>query len=126
MAVDQAALDFDRHRKHIAAALEYAGGTHTLEDVRASVLDGSLQIWPGVHSVILTQVLQQPRKRVLHVFLAGGDLAEIKQLVPTLYEFGRAVGCSTISLLGRKGWERTFLTKADGWTAPLTYMEKEL
>lgn len=119
-------LHFERLGRHISAALEYAGNSHTLEDVRALVEQGSLQLWPGKDSVILTEILQTPRRRTLHFFVAGGDLEEIRRSYLPILEWGKSVGCTHASLVGRKGWERTFLTREDGWTAPLIYMEKVL
>jgi hypothetical protein len=62
-----------RLRVHLEAALEYAGGTHTLDDVIEQVYAGHMQFWPGVRSAIVTQIVEHPRKKVLVFFLAGGD-----------------------------------------------------
>lgn len=85
-----------------------------------------VQIWPAPHSIAITQIVQTPQTRQLHFFLVGGDLGELRQLYPIILEFGRAMQCERATLLGRRGWERTFLTKDEGWEAPLVYMTKEL
>lgn len=104
------AQEFDRCRKHIAAALEYAGGTHDIEHIRESVLRGDLQLWPGEKSAIITEIEQYPLKRCLNFFLAGGDLAELQRMTPDIEQWAKTMwGCSSAKLTGRQGWSRTFL-----------------
>lgn len=112
-------------RAQIEAALEYAGGTHAFEDIVAGVAAGEMQFWPGPNSAVVTEVKQWPRKRCLHIFLAGGNLAEIEAMSHGILAWGRSIGCSDAVFIGRKGWERTFLTR-DGWRQTLAVMEKEL
>lgn len=118
-------VDLDGARPHIEAALSYAGGTHTFEDVRAGIHEGRLQFWPGPNSAIITEIIEYPQKRTLHFFLAGGNLAELEVMVPGIIEWGRTQGCSAASLTGRKGWERSFL-KREGWATKLVVMTKDL
>lgn len=118
-------VDITAHRAQIEAALGYAGGTHTFEDIRAAVEAGSLQYWPGPNSAILTEIIQYPQKRVLNFFLAGGNAAEIETMYPEVEAWGRARGCTGAAFTGRKGWERTFL-KHRGWEPKLVVFEKDL
>lgn len=123
---ENTALHFDRLSGYISDALEYADGTHTLDDVRALLDEGSLQLWPGAASAVVTQLIQTPRQKLLHFFLVGGNMDELKRLYPIILDWGRANGCTRATLSGRKGWERTFLTREEGWTTPLVCMQKEL
>ena len=41
---------------------------------------------------------------MFHVFLAGGDLFEIKEMESSLVEYAKAMECDYITLSGRKGW----------------------
>ena len=125
MLSGQATSDFERCRKYLEAALEHAGGTHTIDDVRAGIEDGRLQLWPGVHSAIVTELLQHPRQRILHFFLAGGSLEELQAMTPPILDWGRTQGCSRAALFGRPGWSRSFLTK-EGWRPTAVVMEKVL
>jgi hypothetical protein len=119
-------MDLERARPHIEAALSYAGGTHTYEDVVAMIHAGRLKFWPGPNSAVVTEIIEYPRRRTLHFFLAGGNLAELEVMLPGIIEWGRTTqGCDSASLTGRKGWERTFL-KREGWTANLVVMTKAL
>ncbi len=126
MPIPSPDLEFDRVAPYISDALEYAGGTHTLEDVRQAVRHGKLQLWPGVHSAVLTEILDTPRQRELHFFLAGGNLDEIKSGYPHVLSWARSVGCTRATFVGRPGWLRTFLTREEGWTAPTINMQKDL
>ena len=51
-------------------------------------------------------VQQFPRLRVLHIFLAGGELDELLGMVPAFKSWGAFHGCSKLTLAGRQGWER--------------------
>lgn len=119
-------MDLDAARPYIEAALLYAKGSHTFEDVKADVEDGTMQFWPGVHSAIVTEIIAYPRYRVLNFFLAGGNRAELEVMYPLVEEWGRNNGCTRAAMLGRKGWERTFLTQKEGWTQTLVAYEKVL
>ena len=119
-------IDLEAHREQIEAALGYAGGTHTFEDVRAGVEAGTLLYWPGVRSAVITEIIQYPQRRVLNFFLAGGDLAELEAMYPIIMQYGRAQGCSSAVLSGRKGWERSFFVRTEGWTPTLVVLEKQL
>jgi hypothetical protein len=109
----------------IAQALEYAGGSHTLADIKAGVQTGAFQQWLGDESVIITEVLQTPRQKILNVFLAGGNLREIAVMIPLIREWAIGQGCVKAQFQGRMGWERTFL-KDQGWRATATVMEVSL
>lgn len=110
----------------IEAALAHSGGTHTYADVMSMVADGRLQLWEGVNSVIVTEIIEYPRKRTLHFFLAGGNMAELKAMYPLVEEWGRMQGCSSASMIGRPGWVRSFLTKDEDWKDGLVVMQKDL
>lgn len=114
------------YRRQIEAALQYADGTHTFEDVVRQVAKGDLQFWPGPASVLITEILEHPQRRTLNFFLAGGDLAELERMTPSVLQWGKQLGCTRAIMLGRKGWERSFLVRT-GWTLPpLVVLEKDL
>jgi hypothetical protein len=106
--------DFERLRHHVAAALEYSGGTHKIEDIAEGIRRGQFQLWPGRDSAVVTEIIVYPQLKDLHYFLAGGDLDELRLMRPLIEQWGKSIGCSRVSLAGRKGWERTFL-KDEGY-----------
>lgn len=117
--------DIRDYRPYIQAALEYGGMSHTFEDVCEMVSSEKAQFWPMPHSAIVTEIIEHPREKILHFFLAGGNLAELEAMTPVILDWGKSIGCTRASLIGRKGWERTFLTRT-GWESGLVVLEKSL
>lgn len=119
-------VTLEDYRKQIDAALGYAGGTHTFEDVAALVKSGEVQAWYAPQSVLITELVEYPRLKMCNVFLAGGDLKEIEAMTPDVERWAIAQGCTRAQLIGRRGWSKTFLTRT-GWVlSPLEILQKEL
>jgi hypothetical protein len=114
-----------RLRHHVEAALEYSGGTHNFDDVAEMVGDHRLQLWPASNSVVLTEIIVYPRLKNLHYFLAGGDLDELSRMRPMIESWGKSIGCTRVTLAGRKGWAKTFL-KDEGYSPQWSVLAKEL
>jgi hypothetical protein len=85
-------------------------------DVASAVQGKRHQLWPGYGAVMVTKVEGRGKTRRLVVYLAGGNLAELERLYAGVEAWGRAQGCKRVVFAGRKGWQRTFLTRA-GFTA---------
>ena len=119
-------MTLDEARDYLEPALSYAGGTHLWEDIVQGVAEGRYQYWPGARSAIITEIIEYPRQRTLHYFLAGGNLAALEVMVPLINEWGRKHGCTAASMVGRRGWERSFLSRTEGWTPTAVVMTKEL
>ena len=117
--------EFERLRHHVAAALEYSGGTHKVEDIAEGIRREQFQLWPGRNSVVVTEIIVYPQLKDLHFFLAGGDLDELRMMRPIIESWGKEIGCSRVSLAGRKGWERTFL-KGEGYEPKWFILCKDL
>lgn len=117
--------EFIRCGPWIEAALKHCGGTHKLDDVLEGILRGEFQLWPGVDSVVVTEICEFPRRKVLNYFLAGGDGQELRKMLVDLELFAKSRGCTAVTLTGRKGWLRSFLPK-EGYEAQWQVMTKEL
>jgi hypothetical protein len=117
--------ELGRCRKYIEDALEYSGGTHTFDDIATGVMTTRFQLWPSESSAIVTEVIVYPQSKDLHFFLAGGNLDELKDMTPEIERWGRSVGCTRVTLAGRRGWERTFL-KDQGYEPKWLILSKEL
>ena len=118
-------MHLDDYRAQIDAALVYSGHSHTFEDVAEMVAAGRAQAWFGPSSVIISEIVREPQHKVLHYFLAGGNLAELEVMQPIVEAWGREQGCTVATLVGRKGWDRTFL-KRQGWSNGLVVLSKQL
>lgn len=112
-------------RPFIEAALEYSHGTHTFDDVVRDLDNGHMQLWCTDRAAVVTEIHQTPRVKSCHVFLAGGDLDEIARIQEPLEGWARSIGCTRMTLAGRRGWERTFL-RDEGYAPAYTVMMKEL
>ena len=101
---------FQKVEKILQPALEY-DNTYNMQDVADCIDSGTMQIWTSDNSAVVTQVQIFPRMRVLHIFLAAGDLVDLETLTPRIQRFAEDMGCKKITLTGRKGWSRTFVSK---------------
>ena len=117
--------ELNRCRQWIEDALEYSGGTHSFDDIAAGVLASKFQLWPNHNSAVVTEIVVYPNVKNLHYFLAGGNLDELKMMRPHIEAWGKSIGCTRVTLAGRKGWERTFL-KDEGYTPQWFVLSKEL
>ena len=114
--------ELDRCKPWIEAALEYGCDTHNYDDIVQLINEGKLQLWPADKGCIVTELIQYPRKKVLHIFLAGGELEQITDMHTDVVQWAKAQGCDSLTQTGRKGWTKAL--KAHGWTAGLVLMEK--
>lgn len=109
----------------ITRALAYTGGTHGPEDIDGGVREGRFQRWDGEDSSIVTEILQSPRRKTLHFFLAAGNMTELRGMVPPIMEWGKQQGCTKASFIGRLGWMRSFVREF-GFRSTGLLMEADL
>lgn len=95
-------------------ALRLAGGTHELSDVVDALKEGRMQSFATDNAMVVTQIVQHPRKRELNVFLAFGDLDEVMGMQPQIADFGRQNGCEFMVMSGRTGWMKVL--PKHGWS----------
>ena len=101
-----------RARPLLQDALAHAHGTHEIEDVLGAIAEGRLQLWLGERCAGVTEILTFPRKRMLNLFLAGGDLGEMKTLQAGIEAFARAHACEGLMFSGRL---TAAAQRASGW-----------
>tara|TARA_R100001377_G_C3112974_1_gene83266 strand:+ start:56 stop:415 length:360 start_codon:yes stop_codon:yes gene_type:complete len=105
--------ELERCKVWIESALEYSGNTHIYEDIVTAVIEGKMQLWPAENSCWVTEITVYPRKKVLHVFLAGGNLDEILDMHDSVVQWAKEQGCEGMTLTGRKGWVKAL--QHNGW-----------
>ena len=109
-------------RKWIESALKKGGDTHDFIDIVDGVLSGHMQLWLGVKGCAVTEIIVYPNKKVLHVFLAGGDqghgIEQITDMHDDAVEWGKAQGCDGMTVAGRKGWKKVLESR--GWKQQFT------
>jgi len=102
--------------KHFVERAVASGlGRIDADDVKAQLLEGGMQLWalvtaegePEVLAVLVTEIMQYPRKRVLDLALMAGDRMDVwLEALPLLEEWAAAHGIDQVQIHGRKGWER--------------------
>lgn len=102
------ASEWDRCAHWIEAALEHSGGSHLIEDVRyLCETDPDYRFLPGERAAAVVQVIEYPRLKRLHLWLNGGDMAELLGvLLPIAEAWGLDQGCAQFTTAGRPGWDR--------------------
>jgi hypothetical protein len=116
--------ELNRCRTWIEAALALSGGTHVWDDIVSGIYSGKMQFWPAQNACAITEIITYPRNKVLHIFLAGGEMEQIVDMDESATEFAKAQGCCAITIAGRKGWKKILEEK--GYTERFTTLAKEL
>ena len=116
--------ELERCREWIESALAFSGGTHEFSDIVEGIHSLRYQFWAAERGCAVTEIIVYPRKRVLHVFLAGGEMDQILDMESSAAEFARQQNCHGMSLAGRKGWSKVL--KDYGWNEAFTTLSKEL
>jgi len=113
-----------RCKNWIEAALAYSGGTHSFQDIVDGVISGRMQLWAGDSGCAVTEISVYPKKKVLHVFLAAGDMNQIIDFQDSAIQFAKMNGCDSMTIAGRSGWKRV-LDKHD-WHEQFVVLEREI
>lgn len=88
-----------------------------------ALYSGECQIWPKAKSVAITRINNyQTGNRVACIWLAGGDLVELKQTHAAIEAFAKDCGCNSVAISGRRGWLKTLR----GYREDTTIMVKDL
>lgn len=111
-----------RCRPWLENALARTEGAYEWPDILDGLATGHMQFWPAPHGAMITQVVESPRLKTLHVFLAGGDLDQVLDMIPSLEAFAAFNDCVALTMDGRRGWERVL----KDWTRTSVVMKKEI
>ena len=116
-----------RCREWIQSALNKGGNTHEFKDIVDGIISDNMQLWLGANGCAITEIVVYPNKKVLHVFLAGGDkglgIEQITDMHDDAIEFGKQQGCVGMTVTGRKGWKKVLQSR--GWSEQFTTLLKE-
>ena len=104
-------------------ALAYSGDTHEIIDVFHAIIRGDMQLWAAEQGCLVTEIIVYPRKKVLHIFLAGGKLECLTDMHNDVIEWAKLQGCSALTLSGRMGWKKA-LERFDWKPAFLTLIRE--
>ena len=82
-----------------------------------------MQFWPAERGCLVTEIVMFPKKKVINVFLGGGELDQLADMHADVIAWAKTQGCTGATIVGRKGWERAF--KQYGWTPVHVTLAKE-
>jgi len=105
-AMSLSADEFERCADYIVAALEYAGHSHTLQDVWQAISNKQAAFFPLEKSAIVVEIVDYPQRATCRIWLAGGDMEELIEAEKDICIWARERGCDSMEIIGRKGWER--------------------
>lgn len=112
-----------RCRPWIEAALDHSR-THDFGDIVRGCFAGEYQLWPAPKGCLVTEIATFPKRKLLHVFIAGGDMDEVLAIADAAMEWGRAQGCEAMTMNGRMGWQRVLGKR--GWESSFVTMERAI
>ena len=116
-----------RCKDWIQSALNKGGDTHDFKDVVDGIMSGNFQLWLGTNGCAVTEIVVYPNKKVLHVFLAGGDQGQGIEQITDMHDdamaWGKQQGCDGMPVTGRRGWKKVLASK--GWKEQFTTLLKE-
>lgn len=116
---------WERSRPYMVTALEESGGEYTVDDVLSEVQQDHAIFYPAKLGAIVFKVIRYPRKRMLRIWLAGGDM---ESCLDTMLEasdyYAEKHECDGIEVVGRRGWEKVL--KPHGFSHKRVMLIKEL
>jgi len=132
--LDELALNWWRIEPLLRRATQITGCYEPIDVLQLAML-GRVGIWlagdtqqlPGadragiwlagdIDAVIVTEVKEYPRRRVLEMMFCGGDnmASWLEEAIKTMDEHAKSTGCSHIACIGRPGWERAWRGRRTG------------
>ena len=108
----------------IEAALSYANGSHTFDDVVKKILTGEVHFFSYPDCFVIMQVILYPQYKTYHCFLAGGNQKALDKVLDEMTANAKHFDCRYLSLSGRHGWVRRLKTR--GWQHTFSTMYLEL
>ena len=100
--------EWQKARDWILPALDYGHGTHSEDDIIVRILSGEYKLWLFEKSAVVTNMIQWPQFRAFNVFLAGGDMEDLKSHQCEMERWAASQGCKQACSGGRDGWGRVF------------------
>lgn len=92
-----------------------------MDDLIGSLKRGEMQAHYNDRAVIVTEIVQAPRRRYLNMFLVAGDMDAIDELTPRVTQWAFDQGCEFARAQVRLGFEQPL--KERGWEKTQLIME---
>ena len=116
---------WERSKGYLEAALAKAGDEYTIDDVLKDIEHDHAIFYPVKNGAAIFRIALYPQKRILRLWLAGGEMDANLNAVLEAAEFhAREHDCAGIEIGGRKGWERVL--KPHGYEYRCVVLKKDL
>ena len=97
---------WERSKPFLIDALGFTG-SHSIDDVLEEVKDGSAVFYPVRDGAAVFRLGDYPQKKVLLIWLYGGEMASnIKGVLEAAEFHAEELECTELMIVGRRGWER--------------------
>ena len=117
-------IRFNKWRKIIVKILDRNDNYASIDDIYLQCCDYSKLFFENGEAFVVVSVEEHPKSTRLHIVLAGGSLVGLDKLDPIVSDFGRKIGASKMTFIGRKGFARVMAKR--GWKSPFIYMERDM
>lgn len=107
----------------LAAALAVMD-THTISDVIALAEARRAQIWDGGDTLVVTELLDFPLRKVCRWWVVAGSVEGARALQPRIDKWSLEQGATRADMIGRRGWRA--VTDREQWKHVGDYWRKEL
>ena len=116
---------WERSKPFLVDALARSGNEYNVDDVLREIEDDHAAFYPVENGAAVFRIARYPRKRMLRIWLAGGDMGSSIDSILEAAEYHAAEHeCDGIEVLGRRGWERVL--KPYGYEHKRVMLIKEL
>jgi hypothetical protein len=106
------------YHKRLARALDRQGGLWSISDILERISAGTMQSFVKNNSWIVTQISVFPRRRMLEIVAAVGDLGDCRALHNEVIAFADRMNVDLVAAYGRLGWVRD--ARRNGWKIKTT------
>ncbi|MEM9584785.1 MAG: hypothetical protein AAGA08_16865 [Pseudomonadota bacterium] len=118
------AMGSDRAKELLVDALD-RDPLHDLSSVIEQINAGHMQVWSTDTSLLITEIVIYPTGRVLQTFAAGGEMAEIVNVLrPEAEVWAKAQGCVRSLVEAPRAWSKAL--RGEGYEIFTYVMSKEL
>lgn len=121
---------WDRVEPFIVSACARSNGKYLPADVAKALLARDMQLWTSINgetveAILVTQIVNYPRKRVCQLLIATGEDAEHwTPFIEQIEEWAKEQGCQAVEPVPRPGWER--ILKRYGYEKTHVFLWKDL
>ena len=103
---DNPKRDWKKVEPYIVAAAQRLKQGFSGSDILEMILEKDVHLIVGEKSAMVVEGIQTPRLRILHIWVAGGDLNELTAAEKQFSSEWKKIGFDRISITGRSGWKR--------------------